>query len=93
MKLDRTFTTLDETLLTEDKICKFGGEMFPKFGWCVIMLGGPGSGKSTAFNRRIAIDAKKYDPDSFKQFSKKKSDITGSTFILKNGKEFAAIIL
>lgn len=77
-----------EDILKEDKVCKFGGEMFPKFGWCIIMLGGPGSGKSTAYNKKVAIDAKKYDPDSFKEFSKKKSDIDGDVFILKNGKEF-----
>ena len=77
-----------ESYLVEDKICKFGGEMFPKFGWCIIMLGGPGSGKSTAYSRKVAIDAKKYDPDSFKEFSRKKSDIDGDIYILKNGKEF-----
>ena len=79
---------LKEQILTEDKVCKFGGEMFPKFGWCVIMLGGPGSGKSTAYNNKVAINAKKYDPDSFKEFSRKRSDIDGDVFILKNGKEF-----
>lgn len=81
-------TTLEESVLNEDKVCKFGGEMFPKFGWCVIMLGGPGSGKSFAYEKKVAINAKKYDPDSFKEFSRKRSDVDGDVFILKNGKEF-----
>lgn len=77
-----------EDLLKEDKVVKFGGEVYPKFGWCTIMLGGPGSGKSTAYNKKVPINAKKYDPDSFKEFSKKKSDVDGDIFILKNGKTF-----
>ena len=37
-----------ESVLTEDKQVKFGGEVSPKYGWCVIYAGGPASGKSSS---------------------------------------------
>lgn len=59
--------TLCEKYLTEDRTVKFGGESFPKFGWCVIMCGGPGSGKSAVYDNIVSIDAKKYDVDEVKK--------------------------
>lgn len=55
-----------EDYLKEDKVVKFGGETHPKFGWCVIMCGGSGVGKSTAYKYLVPIDARKYDVDALK---------------------------
>lgn len=52
--------------LLEDKVVKFGGQVYPKFGQCVIMAGGSGSGKGHAQNTYIPIDAKVIDVDAFK---------------------------
>ena len=38
-------TLLEGEELLEDKMVKYGGELSPKFGWCAIFVGGPGSGK------------------------------------------------
>lgn len=58
---------MSNTLLFEDKIVKFNNEVAPKYGWCVIYIGGPGSGKSTATNFAVNITGKTFDPDAFKQ--------------------------
>lgn len=54
------------TNLNEDKVVKFNGEVYPKFGWCVIVIGGSGMGKSTTFNKLVPIDARHFDVDEFK---------------------------
>lgn len=56
--------------LLEDKVVKFGGEMFPKFGWCVILMGGAASGKGSAFNRKVAIEGDYYNPDNLKEIKR-----------------------
>lgn len=67
---------IEEEYLTEDKVVKFGGETFPSYGWCVILCGGAGSGKSTAADLLVPINARKYDVDILKseKFYKIKSD-------------------
>lgn len=57
---------LKESLLTEDKVVKFGGTTYPKSGWCVIMCGAPGTGKSSVLKNLIPIDAKIHDVDKLK---------------------------
>lgn len=52
--------------LNEDRVVKFGGKVYPKFGQCVIMAGGSGSGKGFALNTYLPIDAKVIDVDAFK---------------------------
>ncbi len=49
---------LVEEVLEEDKMVKYNGELAPKFGWCVLYVGGPGSGKgsSTKFKSRLQGD-------------------------------------
>ena len=42
-----------ENLLFEDKMVKFGNELAPKYGWCCIYIGGPGSGKGFATNLSV----------------------------------------
>lgn len=58
--------TLFESFLLEDKQIKLGGEMSPNYGWCVIYLGGPASGKSTLTEINLDIQGKLLDVDSFK---------------------------
>lgn len=64
---------LFESLLMEDKQVKFGGEVNPKYGWCVIYAGGSASGKSTATRYNVPIQGKVLDVDEFKnpEFVKK----------------------
>ena len=84
-------TSLTEEKLLEDKTVKFGGQTYPKFGWCVILCGGPGSGKSST---AIPIDAKTYNVDDIKtlmtgkhmeKVKVNKSDLDGDTMTLANG--------
>ncbi len=53
--------------LNEDKVVKFNGEMFPKFGWACILMGGGGSGKGSAFKKLIPIEGKYMNIDDLKE--------------------------
>lgn len=75
-------------ILNEDKVIKLGGKVDPKFGWCIIVVGGPGSGKSTAFKHKILAQTRKYDPDELKLFKYHDSDFDGEYFVLKSGQKF-----
>ena len=55
-------------ILEEDKVVKFNGKTYPDSGWCVILAGGPGSGKSTMRKHLVPFDAKIYDPDEISTF-------------------------
>jgi predicted kinase len=55
-------------ILNEDKVVKFGGKTYPKDGWCMILAGGPGSGKSTARKNLIPIEGKIFDADELSMF-------------------------
>lgn len=57
----------ESTQLNEDKVVKFDGQTFPKFGWAVILMGGGGSGKSTVFERLIPIEGKYMNTDMLKE--------------------------
>lgn len=73
-----------DTKLNEDKVVKFGGEVSPKFGWCTILVGGPGSGKSFSLKNFIPIDSKIYNPDDVKQLylsHKQDSELDGGTYL------------
>lgn len=74
-------TNINEEELLEDKQVKFGGEVNPKYGWCVIYAGGPASGKSSMQNFNIPINGKKLDVDEFKELEStlevKTTDNTG----------------
>lgn len=75
-------------ILNEDRVVKFNGKIDPLFGWCIIVVGGPGSGKSKAFKEKILIQSKKYDPDELKIFRKHDSDFDGEYYLLKSGQKF-----
>lgn len=76
---------LCEDLLIEDKVVKFDNQTYPQFGWCVILCGGPGIGKSTAFETLVPISARKYDVDVLKNYKIKTSDLDGDELIMNDG--------
>lgn len=53
--------------LYENKSVTPGGEAYPKFGWCVIMAGGPGSGKGWNIKNKLMLQGKHFDVDKFKE--------------------------
>ena len=59
--------SLQEQELLEDKMVKFGGELSPKFGWCVIYVGGPASGKGSATSFLSRLQGRYYNVDDFKE--------------------------
>lgn len=52
--------------IDEASVVTFGGKTFPNNGWCVILAGGPGSGKGYQQDNSIMIDAKVFDVDKLK---------------------------
>jgi dephospho-CoA kinase len=76
------------SVLTEDKSVSFGGVDYPKFGWCVIVCGGSGSGKSSVVKNLVHIQAKTLDVDEVKRVFLKQSDIDGDKIVTKSGKEY-----
>ena len=76
-------------VLTEDKSVNFDGQEYPKFGWCVIVCGGSGSGKSSVIKNLVHIQAKTLDVDEVKKTVLNKSEINGDKLVLKNGKEYS----
>lgn len=79
--------------LEENKTVSFNGEMNPKFNWCVIMLGGPGSGKSTHYKNLLNIDAKYYNTDDFKSILLNTSEFNGNVMTLPTGEEIDLDVL
>lgn len=75
-------------ILTEDKSVSFGGVEYPKFGWCVIVCGGSGSGKSSVVKNLVHIQAKTLDVDEVKKVFLKQSEVDGDKIVTKNGKEY-----
>lgn len=69
---------MDRIQLLEDKVTKFGGEVFPKFGWCCILAGGSGSGKGYTLKNYIPIEGRMFDPDAVKEKTIKKVRVVQS---------------
>ena len=57
---------VEAQMINEDRVVKFNGQVYPKFGHCVIVVGASGSGKGFSLNSAIPIDGKVLDVDSFK---------------------------
>lgn len=61
---------IEEQELVEDKMVKYGGELAPKFGWCVIYVGGPASGKGTATSYLSRLQGDYYNVDDLKEIER-----------------------
>ena len=53
--------------LNEDKVVKFDGEVYPNFGWCVMLMGGGGSGKGSAYEKLVPIQGRYMNIDDLKE--------------------------
>lgn len=63
-----------EQLMLERRVMTFGSDehVYPKSGWCVILAGGPGSGKGYTIENKIMLNARVIDVDELKkQYIKK----------------------
>jgi len=74
--------------LLEDKVVKFNNATYPKFGWCVMMCGGPGAGKSTVLKNIVPIEGKVYNADTVKEMAVTSGEIVDNKLIF-NGKEYS----
>ena len=75
--------SLQEQELLEDKMVKYNGELSPKFGWCVIYMGGGASGKSTATKFLSRLQGRVFNVDDWKEdknFWKIINPDTGDTY-------------
>ena len=81
---------LTEDVITEDKVVKFNGQTNPPYGWCVILCGGSGIGKSTAADLLVPINARRYDVDALKsdRFYKISYDGDDHTITFNNGESY-----
>lgn len=64
------YNLVEEQELLEDKMVKYGGELDPKFGWCVIYVGGPASGKGTATKYLSRLQGDYYNVDDLKEIER-----------------------
>lgn len=55
-------------LLDEASSVTFGNRAYPKEGWCVVLAGGPGSGKGFLQKHAILLDGKVHDVDELKKW-------------------------
>lgn len=63
-------TLLESEELLEDRMVKYGGELSPKFGWCVIYVGGPASGKGSATKFLSRLEGDYYNVDDLKEIKR-----------------------
>lgn len=78
-------SVLDEKYINEDKTVKFNNKSYPDYGYCVILCGGPGVGKSTAFDTLVSINARKYNADDIKDYNLKRSELNGDKLVFNDG--------
>lgn len=53
-----------KSILLADKVVKFNNQTYPKFGWCLTLVGGSGSGKTTQFNNNIMFEGHIFNVDN-----------------------------
>jgi hypothetical protein len=53
--------------ITENKTVTFNGEIFPNYGWAVILVGGISSGKSTVERDKLPINGKVINNDYWRE--------------------------
>lgn len=77
MKDFKTFVNdfTDKKQINEASAITFGNRIFPESGWCVILVGGSGSGKGFIQKDALLIDAKIFDVDALKKFYVKAAQI------------------
>lgn len=56
-----------DALIIENRVITFGGTTYPDKGWCVILSGGPGSGKGFVSAMQLPINGKIINVDKFKE--------------------------
>ena len=61
---------LTEEVLEEDRMVKYHGELAPKFGWCVIYVGGPGSGKGSSTKFKSRLEGDYFNIDNLKEIER-----------------------
>lgn len=85
------FKRINESVrvLTEDKTVNPGGTPYPNHGWCVIVCGGPGMGKSSVVKNLINIDAKHLDIDEVKALWLKTTSIDDGILTTADGREYS----
>ena len=66
-EIDEDYFTDENTHLDEASIVTFGGKLYPKFGYALVLSGGSGSGKGFTRKNKIAIEAKIIDVDGLKE--------------------------
>lgn len=68
--LDECIETLrkNKVSVTENRVINFGNTVYPKFGWCVILGGGGGSGKGWVVNHQLPIDGRIVNVDDWKKY-------------------------
>lgn len=82
--------------INENRVVTFdNNKLYPSEGWCVIMLGGPGSGKGYFRKNKLPIDAKIIDVDELKEKFKKlglaKDILNGEEYDSSNPKHVSAL--
>lgn len=75
-----------DALIIENRVVTFGGTTYPDNGWCVILSGGPGSGKGYVSAKQLPIDGKIINVDKFKEMYVKMSNgvINGEDYDSRN---------
>ena len=61
---------LTEEVLEEDRMVKYNGELAPKFGWCVMYVGGPGSGKGSSTKFKSRLEGDYFNIDNLKEIER-----------------------
>ena len=61
---------LVEEVLEEDRMVKYNGELAPKFGWCVLYVGGPGSGKGSSTKFKSRLEGDYFNIDNLKEIER-----------------------
>ena len=74
--------------LTEDKTINPGGKPYPTSGWCIIVCGGSGMGKSTVVDNLLNIDGKHLDVDVVKSLWLKTTQFDGDILTTADGKQY-----
>lgn len=79
---------LSEEILKEDRMVKYNGELSPKFGWCLMIVGGAAAGKSSAGLAVSRLQGKYYNVDDFKKIPKDKegNKVDNKRWHIKNPK-------